>query len=244
MKKLIAALQFITILPLGKPVKFDPVGMIPFFPIVGLIVGGLLTLFDMGASRIWPMPVVAVLDVVLIIAITGAFHLDGLGDAADGLFSHRPKEKALEIMKDSRMGAMGLVAVICGLAIKWGGIASIHENRWLLLLLIPAYARSTMLFGIRSLPYGRPEGGTGHSLFDNKLKNSAFPGILLPIGLSFLMDWQFALWLNFIFIVITFIIIHYYKKKMGCITGDMLGAMTEASEALLFLLAPIGGFLL
>ncbi len=51
-------------------------------------------------------------------------HLDGLGNAADGMLGHRSREKALEIMKDSRIGAMGLMAVFCCLLIKWAGIQS------------------------------------------------------------------------------------------------------------------------
>ncbi len=106
------AILFITILPAGKNVAYSPMGMIKFFPIVGLILGSILVGFDLLASSLWPPLVVSVLDVFLLILLTGAFHLDGLGDTADGMFSHRPKERVMEIMKDSRTGMMGLVAVV------------------------------------------------------------------------------------------------------------------------------------
>jgi adenosylcobinamide-GDP ribazoletransferase len=238
MKRLIAALQFLTIIPLGKSAIYDPKGMVRFFPVVGILVGGLLSIFDHVALNFWPEPVTAVLDVVLLAIITAALHLDGLGDTADGLFGHRSKEEALLIMKDSRIGVMGLVAIICTLAVKWGGIMHISSHRMLLLVLIPAFARSGMIFGIRFLEYGRPEGGTGYDVFGEPLTLSAFQWMLIPVILSIFLGWK-GIWLNLIFAVLTIIIIFYYKKRMGCITGDMLGAMTEVTEALLFLLVSI-----
>ena len=238
MKRLIAALQFLTIIPLGKSAIYDPKGMVPFFPVVGIIIGGLLSIFDYFALNFWPEPVTAVLDVVFLVVITAAFHLDGLGDTADGVLGHRSREKALMIMKDSRIGVMGLVAILCGLAIKWGGIMHLTAHRTLLLVLVPAFARSGMIFGIRFLKYGRPEGGTGYDVFGEPLKLSAFQWMLIPVTLSIFLGWKGIL-LNLIFAVLTITIIFYYKKRMGCITGDMLGAMTEVTESFLFLLVSI-----
>jgi adenosylcobinamide-GDP ribazoletransferase len=238
MKRLIAALQFLTIIPLGKSAIYDPKGMIPFFPIVGLIIGGLLSIFDHVAFRFWPPQITAILDVVLLVIITASLHLDGLGDTADGVLGHRSREKALAIMKDSRIGVMGLVAIVCSLAVKWGGIMHLNDHRILLLVLVPAYSRSAMIFGIRFLEYGRPEGGTGYDLFDEPIKLSAFQWLLIPVILSFFLGWK-GIWLNFVFALLTMTIIIYYKKRMGCITGDMLGAMTEITESLLFLFVSI-----
>ena len=240
MKSFIAAIQFITILPLGKSAPFDPQKMVPFFPMVGLLLGVLVALFDQVAIRLWDPSVVALLDVVLLIILTGAFHLDGLGDTADGLLGQRSKDDALIIMKDSRMGAMGLVAIICGLALKWGGIAGLDTHRSLLLIIIPAYARAGMIFGIRFLDYGRPGGGTGLDFFKEKISVIAFWGLLIPVALSLLTGWG-AILLNAGFVVIIATILVYYQKRVGCITGDMLGAMAEITEAGLFLLVSIEG---
>ncbi|UCE54686.1 MAG: adenosylcobinamide-GDP ribazoletransferase [Desulfobacterales bacterium] len=240
MKGFIAAIQFITILPFGKSAAFDPKKMVPFFPVVGLLLGILVAVFDQAALRLWRPPVTALLDVILLIIMTGAFHLDGLGDTADGLWGQRTKEAALAIMKDSRMGAMGLAAIVCGLAIKWGGIVGLEAHRSLLLIIIPAYARGGMIFGIRYLEYGRPEGGTGLDFFKEKLGISAFWGLLLPLILSLFLSWR-AILLNAGFAAIIATILFYYKRRVGCITGDMLGAMAEVTESGLFLLISIGG---
>jgi len=240
MKSLISAIQFITILPLGKPGTFDSKGMVPFFPVVGIVLGALVAALDYAVLRLWTEPVAAVLDVIFLVVLTGAFHLDGLGDTADGLLGHRTKEKALDVMKDSRIGVMGLIAIVTGLSIKWGGIMSLAaHHRSLLLVIIPAYARGGMIFGIKFLKYGRSSDGIGHSLFSNTLKLSAFWGLLIPILLSFFLGWR-GIWLNLIFVIITASILLYYKNRIGCITGDMLGAMTEITEPVLFLLVSIG----
>ena len=238
MNRLIAAIQFLTLLPLGRSVIYDPKGMVPFFPMVGLIIGAFVSMFDHAALFFWPKPVVAVLDVVFLVVITAALHLDGLGDTADGLMGHRSRDKALAIMKDSRIGVMGLVAIVCGLAVKWAGIMLLDSHRTLLVFLIPAYARSGMLFGIRFLPYGRPGGGTGRDLFGEPLQVSAFWGLLIPLLISYFIGWR-GLWLNLLFVMSTAVILMYYKKRMGCITGDMLGAMAEWTESILFLLVSI-----
>ena len=240
MRHFISAVQFITILPWGRAERFDPQRIVPFFPLVGMALGVLVALFDFVAVSLWGKTVASLLDVIFLAVLTGAFHIDGLGDAADGLLGQRPKEKILEIMKDSRLGTMGLVAIVAGLSIKWAGIAGLNTNRSLLLVIVPALARGSMLFGIRQLPYGRPEDGTGSVFFKHALKPAAFWGLSLPILLALLLGWQ-AIWLMICFAAITAGLIHYYQKRMGCITGDMLGAMTEVTEAGLFLLVSIGG---
>jgi adenosylcobinamide-GDP ribazoletransferase len=236
-----SALLFITILPAGKNVDYEPVGMIRWFPVVGLILGLLLAGVDSLASLFWPPGVAAFLDVLFLVIITGAFHLDGLGDTADGMFSHRPKERVLEIMKDSRTGMMGLVAVFCILAVKACGIYSIKIGQTGfqtagLLLVIPAYARGAMIFGIRFLEYGRKGTGTGLAHFNRPLGVTDFSLMLIPLALTLFAGYQ-GLVVNLVFLITLFLILGFYKIKLNCITGDMLGALCEVMEAVLFLAA-------
>jgi adenosylcobinamide-GDP ribazoletransferase len=238
MKPLIAAIQFLTVLPLGVKGTYAPRAMIAWFPIVGLLLGTLLAGFDALVASLWAPSAAAVLDVILLILLTGALHLDGLGDTADGLYGQRPVEKALSIMKDSRIGAMALVTVVATLALKWGGLAGLAQDRFLLLMLIPAYARGAMLFGIRGLPYGRSAEGTGYDLFATPLTPIDFSGLIVVMALSVLLGWP-AVILNLLFILSVLVILTYYRRKIGCITGDMLGAMTELIESGLFFLMAV-----
>jgi len=243
MKKLItdlrSAILFTTILPAGKNVAYSPMGMIKFFPVVGLILGGLLLVFDLVISNLWPPAVVAILDVLFLVVVTGAFHIDGLGDAADGLFSHQSKERVLEIMKDSRAGMMGLVAVFCLLAVKTAGIYSVKTTGsqgdvLVLLLIIPAYSRFAGVVGIRALNYGRSGTGTGLDLFEKPIGVKEFLFVLIPFILSWFLGYK-GLVLNLVFLLTLVSVLGFYKKKLNCITGDMLGALIEITEAVLFL---------
>ncbi|MGB5747447.1 MAG: adenosylcobinamide-GDP ribazoletransferase [Desulfobacterales bacterium] len=240
MRHFISAIQFITIIPAGRAGTFEPSKMVPYFPLVGLFLGILTAVFDQLATALWSRPVASLLDILFLALLTGAFHLDGLGDSADGLLGQRSREKALTIMKDSRLGTMGLVAIVFGLALKWAGIAGLDTNRTLLLIIVPAYARGSMLFGMRFLEYGRPEGGTGVDFFKSRLEWSAFWGLAAPVVLSGFLGWA-ALWLNLGFVALTAVLVWYYKRRVGCITGDMLGAMAEILESGLFLLVSMGG---
>lgn len=238
MKGLISAIQFITIFRIGKPAHFVPMRMLPFFPIVGILLGLLIAVFDWLALIVFPNPVVSFLDILFFIILTGALHLDGLGDTADGLLGHHPREKALAIMKDSRIGAMGLVAVVCAIIIKWCGVMTLDAHRFLFMVMIPALSRGSMLFGIRFLTYGRAAAGTGHPFFQEKLKTAAFIGLAAPIILAFFTGLKGLLLLLF-FCMLTGAILLFYQRRLGCITGDMLGAMSETIESSLFVLATI-----
>lgn len=239
MKHFISALQFLTILPLGKPRDLDAPKTIPWFPVVGLAIGLILVLGDYLFSMLWPVTIVSLLDVLLLAILSGGLHLDGLGDTADGLLSHRPPERILAIMRDSRIGVMGLLAIAFILAIKWAGINSLENHRALYLLIIPAYSRGAMMFGIKFIRYGRPQGGMGADFFSGKSSIYALSIILLPVFFSFWLRLD-SVWLNGSFIVMTVLILLYYNRRMGCITGDMLGAMAEIEEAVLLLVACIG----
>lgn len=236
-----ACMAFITILPTGKNPVYSPVGMIRFFPVVGLIIGTLLVITDFLASMVWPAPAAAIVDLIFLVAVTGAFHLDGLGDTADGIFSHQSRERALEIMKDSRTGMMGLVAVVLGLAAKLAGIWSVKIScspvqAMAILLLVPSFSRASMILGIKYLKYGRKGRGTGKDLFDRPLNSKDFYLCLIPLGFALLLGYKGLILISG-FALGCVAILKFYEQKMNCITGDMLGAMTEVMEALLFMAA-------
>lgn len=240
MKGFISAVRFLSVIPLGKPGTFAPETMVSWFPVAGLLLGAITLLADLTAGCLWPASVVSVLDVLMLIFLTGALHLDGLADTADGLYGRREPEKALEIMKDSRVGAMGLVAVAALLMVKATALSACGPDRRLFLLVIPALARSSTLFGFRFLPYGRPGGGTGHALFEKPLGLRDFWAVGVILVLTLLAGWRGIL-VILAFAGVTAGTLMFYHRRMGCITGDMLGAMIEITETALFLAAAGGG---
>ena len=240
MDGLVGALQFLTILPLGPPARFSPRQMFRFFPVAGIVVGALVSAFDALAGRWLPIPLVAALDVALLALVTGALHLDGLADAADGLLGCRDRQRALDIMKDSRVGAMGLVAVVTVLLVKTAALGAIVDQRALGLILAPALARCAMMLAIHRLPYARPEGGTGHAFFEAPIRLSDFLWIALPAVLSALLGWR-ALVLWAAWAAAVWLLVAFFRRRIGAITGDMLGAVAEVLEACLCVALAVGG---
>ena len=236
MKQFVSALQFLTTIPINKDVQFRPALMISFFPLVGLLLGLIVFLLDYFATMLWSTSIASLLDVILLIILTGALHLDGLGDTADGIFSHRSREEKLNIMKDSRVGIMGVVSIFCVLSLKWVALQEIVNSRGLILILVPAYSRMAMMFAMKFLPYGRPEGGIGQDFFSEKIPCYYFWSVLLLIFLSCFLGWK-AILFNFVFVLLTVAILLFYYKSLRCVTGDNLGALAELSEAVLFLTA-------
>jgi adenosylcobinamide-GDP ribazoletransferase len=233
-----AALQFLTILPLGRSKDFPAQKMAAYFPVAGLIVGLLLVCTDNVFQQLFPGHIVSLLDVIFLAIVTGALHLDGLADTADGLFSHRPPEKILGIMKDSRVGTMGLLAIIVVLAVKWAGIGALEGHRNVFLVVIPAFSRGAFTVAMQCLPYIRPEGGTASAFFSEKKDLAACRWTLLPLALCLLAGPK-GLFLMGLFIGIVGLVLFYYKKRLGGITGDMVGALGEVTEASLFLFAAV-----
>ncbi|MBI4831219.1 MAG: adenosylcobinamide-GDP ribazoletransferase [Candidatus Lindowbacteria bacterium] len=113
-KSFIAALRFLTIAPIPARWANEAEYLsrsVPLFPIVGLLIGAAIVTADFGMNLLFPSLLANGITVVALVAVSGGLHIDGLADTADGFFSSRPRERILEIMRDSRTGPMGVVAV-------------------------------------------------------------------------------------------------------------------------------------
>ncbi len=118
---LLTAVRFLTRLPVPSRIGHRDDWLndcVRYFPVVGLLVGGVGALVLLGALRCWPAPVAAVLAVAATVALTGAFHEDGLADTFDGLGGPATRDRALAIMKDSRLGTYGSTALVLGLGLR------------------------------------------------------------------------------------------------------------------------------
>ncbi|MHB8172683.1 MAG: adenosylcobinamide-GDP ribazoletransferase, partial [Thermincolia bacterium] len=144
--RIIMALQNITRVYI-YPVQFDEVKFgqaSAFFPLVGLMIGaGLYSIYHVGAG-FFPMEVVVALVLVGQIFITGGMHLDGWMDSMDGLFSGRPRERKLEIMRDSRVGANGVIGLFALLLFKYTLLLNLPVKPLIALLLMGVVSRWAM----------------------------------------------------------------------------------------------------
>jgi adenosylcobinamide-GDP ribazoletransferase len=224
------ALQFLTVLPLGPADRFDPRRVMRYFPVAGIVMGSIVSAFDAVATLVLPLPVAAALDVALMAMITGALHLDGLADTADGLLGSRDRTRSLAIMKDSRVGAMGVVVVALVLIVKTVGLGAVSRDRGLALILVPAFARSAMMVAMAAMPYARSGGGTGRAFFHPPARAVDLAAVALPLGLSVFLGWRCMLILA-AFAGTTALMLQFYRWRMGGVTGDLIGALGEVVEA-------------
>src|SRR5512134_2457586 len=175
---LFAGLAFLTILPVpgrwcGESRELER--SLPWFPLIGLLIGLLIAGLDAAFAAVLPPLPASVLTVLAMVAISGALHLDGLADTADGFLSSRPRARILEIMRDSRVGPMGVLAIAGVLALKIAAVASLAPAvRFGTVLLMPLAGRVAPVLLMSTLRYVRDDGiGTA---FQRKL--TIFPPLL------------------------------------------------------------------
>ena len=128
LKLFLCAVQFLTRLPVPSLADVEPAWITRaarYFPLVGILVGGACALVLLAAGQVWGGPLPALLAVAAGVLITGGFHEDGLADTADGLGGGQTVERRLEIMKDSRIGTYGVLALGLVLAIKVAALAQL-----------------------------------------------------------------------------------------------------------------------
>ena len=238
----VAALRFLSVIPLAGSFgtgKEELARAVPFFPLIGLLFGCIAVPLTWGLSLIFPPPVTAVLTVFLLLAFSGGLHLDGLADTADGFFSARPRERILEIMRDSATGAMGVIALILLLSLKIACLASIKQQLLIAVFLMPLAGRVAILLLMAMLPYARPEGGLG-SLFKDSFHTK--PALLRALAALLVFGWiswaaagQQGILALFAVLLITALFALFCRQKIGGVTGDTLGAACELAEAVVAL---------
>lgn len=251
-----SAFQFLTRLPVRMKLDYTDElfrRSTVYYPFVGLVLGAMLAGAGWLLELLLPPAPASVIVLGLWVAITGALHLDGLMDSADGLLSHRSRERMLEIMKDSRVGAMGVVAGVLLLLMKFSLLVTIaaYSDRWLAFLIVaPLWGRWFIVWAIAGWPYAREGQGLG-SLFASVTRSQAGAATLWAIGgcLAVLLAFRFPWWealgytagLAVIAGAIGYLLARTMARKLGGLTGDTYGALVELLEcaALLFAVVAI-----
>lgn len=206
-----------------------------YFPAIGLIIGGLLAGIDRLAALFWQADIRAVLDVMFLILLTRGLHLDGLSDTMDALGSNAPSEKALTIMKDSRIGAFGAMALVMCLLLKVRGLEAISgKGLWQAMLLTPCLSRCGLHVLASFSVYARKEGGLGEAFVGrNTFATLPWAGLTATVASFVLCDWRGIL----LFLgtsVFSWLTAIFFRKRLGGVTGDVLGAHLEWTEAGIF----------
>ncbi len=236
MKNFLRALSFLTILPVGQDRLSEEKELarsMAFFPLVGLVIGLILSAGYYLFSLFLPKSITLWSTVGLLALLTRGLHLDGFADTLDGLASGGAKERILEVMRDSRIGAFGVIGLIFLIGGKYLALDQISKvSIPYSLILMAVMGRNCMVLVCFRSPYARPGQGLAKPFAENlgyremALSSATALGIALQatgvLGiLVFLGTGLFSLGYRFFFI-----------KKLGGVTGDVLGGANELSELL------------
>jgi adenosylcobinamide-GDP ribazoletransferase len=237
LRSLFDTLGFLTVLPLSRKTGLSPeeFGRLPaWYPACGLVLGLILSLFSyMAAALSVPGQACIVLTVAFLVFLTRGFHLDGLADAADALLSHRSLEEKLSIMKDPRQGTFGVLAIVLSLMLKASLLGAVGAvGKWpgpAILILFPVWGRLSASVVAVASTYVRPEGGLGAHMVRLSGPRELFTATLTSLAISLSFGWR-ALAAAAAAAIMGLILAWIWKKSLGGITGDLLGASVELGE--------------
>ncbi len=233
MNSLLAAFRFLTVFPVPGRRGTGPAdlaGSVPYFPLVGLLLGGLGAGLAVGLSYAAPPLLAAALLVVAFVAFSGGLHTDGLSDTADGFLGSRVRERTLEIMKDSHVGAMGVLGIACVVLVKWAALASVPgRDLWRVALLIPLAGRAVMVLHLATLPYARPA-GLGAIFYGRRHRADAAWAVLVLLLIGGLVLGVRGVAVGIASVAVALGMAVVCSRRIGGVTGDTLGALCEITE--------------
>lgn len=245
MNGLVTAIRTLTAIPIPGKDADDLSESLPWFPIVGLMIG--MSLFITATviqnttdSRF--IPIIAAAVVLGGALLTRGMHLDGLADWADGFWGGMQREKVLEIMKDSCIGSYGAIALISIILIKWICITQLLQSKagiWIVTATI--ISRTIQVNLATRYPYARTTNGTGAPFIKNSDKSHAvIAAAIAAISLAILMH-SFIKPLTAITLgwIISILIGNWSRRRIGGITGDVIGAASELTETAILILATL-----
>ena len=231
-----SAWRLLTAVPLPLfPEDYDrpPGKSTAFYPLVGLILGAILTALDLLLRGGLPTGLATALLLAVWVSLTGMLHLDGFMDACDGLLPPRDRARRLEIMKDSRVGAFAVVGVVLLLLIKFNGLIAIPDSRrWVALVTVPTLARWAMTWSMARYPLARKE---GLSVFFGQ--GLGWPQVAAASGVAALTVLLLWGWLGLGLLAVTWLVTILVARlavvRIGGLTGDIYGTICEVVEVAL-----------
>jgi adenosylcobinamide-GDP ribazoletransferase len=237
------ALQFFTRLPIPGWVGFEASWLhhaSRYFPLVGCVVAAVAAAIYALSALVLPAPVAAILSTAGSIYITGAFHEDGFADTCDGFGGGLTRERVLDIMKDSRIGAYGAIGVVCMLGVKCAALAMLPPAAAIsALFLAHPLSRLAATALIWKMTYVRGEGKAkplAQRMTDREFLIAAL-GAMVPAVI--LMNTGMVNYRTFVAVVLAAAfaalwLARMFAKRIGGYTGDCLGAVQQLAEVAIY----------
>ena len=241
------AWHFLTAIPISRhdhaPTGHELAASMAWYSTVGLLIGGLTVLADVGLRSWLAAEVSNALLIVLVVLLTRGLHQDGLADTVDGIAGGRTVEDRLRIMRDPRVGAFGAAALFLSLLLRYAGLLALPAAlRLPVLLCMPALGRWAMVSLAWASPSARRDGGLAASF----LTHLSWPPVLLSslvlaVALTIALGGSVAVATMGMGILLLALIRQRCLTLLGGVTGDVLGATNEVIEILFLLLIPALG---
>lgn len=231
-------LQFLTIIPLPFSVRCEEKDLgrsMALFPLAGLTIGALLAGLDYLFPLAFPRPVTDLLLITALAAVTGGLHLDGLADVCDGLAARGSRERFLAVMKDSHVGAVGAVGLVLGLLLKYQALLYIPlEYKRQALLFFPLVARFSQVQMTVGSARARAD-GLGSAFIGGAGVMQLAVAFLLTVGAAYALLGVKGIICSVLLCLFTWGLRAWSHRRLGGITGDVIGCANELNEILCLL---------
>ncbi len=233
-----SAQEFLTRLPVPGWIGHEPDRLARaarYFPLVGLVVGGAAGAVWYGASLAFPAPVAALLAVATMIVITGALHEDGFADCCDGLGGGASRDRALDIMRDSRIGVYAGAGLVLVIGLRGAALAGMTPLGGLAALLIAATTgRAAITMILARGTYARDD-GAARGVAGGVTVAEAAIAIAIALGTGLLAGGAPGLMAVLLSLVAALVWLRYLDRRLGGYTGDGLGAAEQIGQVVTFL---------
>lgn len=245
MHSFLTALGFLTRFPIpGGGGHMDAHSLsksVIFFPVVGGIIGAITAGVYLVLEPFLPRTVLCVFILALPLFMTGGIHFDGLMDTCDGIFSGRSRERILEIMRDSRVGSMGVIAGILNVMLRYSVLMELPGAILPVLLITQATTgRWVMSMALHFFPYARKEGGLGQGFSADKKLLYVILSSFLALLIIFPANGAAGIIIALLVAAFSLFMACWAAGKLGGLTGDVYGALNEVAENLFLLLWLVG----
>ena len=237
-------IQFFTVIPFNKALPMNRqtmTAMYGLFPLIGLLIGTISFGVLFGLQQLeFSQLFIAIIYILSCIVLTGGLHLDGWVDVSDAFFSYQDQEKRHAILEDPRTGAFGVISVICLLLLKLAVVYEVlvrqQESLWFIVL-IPMVARMTVVYFFNTVKPMK-EKGIAFYFKSNVSRNGLWGWLSFYIVTLSAIAILCKLYIIFIYfaliLVICMLLKRFVNKHFGGMNGDILGALCEGMEVILW----------
>lgn len=241
MKGLSAAIAFLTRLPLPAPTPPAMAASLPWFPVVGALLGLFAAVLYAAARLVLPSLVAAALAIAAVILVTGALHEDGLADGADAWGGGSSREETLRILRDPQHGTYAVLALVLSVLLRVAALVSLTPVAAVAILpAVHAISRGVLVGLLVATPAARDDGLASHFASLASARQTAITLVVTgAFGVALLGPWFIPA--TALVIAISWLVRRLALRRIGGITGDVLGATQQLNEiALLVFFAGLG----